>query len=99
MPPLRQLEVRLFAALVARLWRSAAADAAASEPEVFNGEGPGVKASPPRSPSTPRPSPRSRPPPSAEEAAVRRWLDGLQARVRVTRTMDSAQGMQLRHRC
>lgn len=81
-PPLRQLEVRLFAALVARLWRSAAADAAASEPGVAFNEGSGSKPSPPASPATPRPSPRSRPLPSAEEAAVRRWLDGLQARAR-----------------
>ncbi|KAK9830927.1 hypothetical protein WJX81_006480 [Elliptochloris bilobata] len=79
-PPLRQLETRLFGALVGQLWRSAAADAAISEPAY--GDIGGSKPSPPPSPSkgqTPKQSPRVRPPPSAEEAAVRRWLDGLQA--------------------
>jgi hypothetical protein len=82
-PPLRELEVRLFGALVARLWRGAAADAAASEaggaPAYGEELRPG-KAQPGSAPSTPRRSPRPRSSPSDEEAAVRRWLDGLQAR-------------------
>jgi len=81
-PPLRELEVRLFGALVARLWRGAAADAAASEAggaPAYGEELRSGKAAPGGSaPSTPRRSPRPRP--SDEEAAVRRWLDGLQAR-------------------
>ena len=83
-PPLRKLEAHLFASLVAQLWRSAEADAAASEPAY--GEAASARPSPPitpkASPGTPKASPRVRPPPSAEEAAVRRWLDGLQARAR-----------------
>ena len=83
-PPLRKLEARLFASLVGQLWRSAETDAAASEPAY--GEAAGARPSPPitpkASPGTPKASPRVRPPPSAEEAAVRRWLDGLQARAR-----------------